>query len=162
VFADDLLSDVFLACVPEFAAGMVRVEYDHRTFEWQLERARRRKAVNNLHTAVIRNKESIVIGWYLYSLEPDGMADVLQIAAKPSSIHLVLDHLFYRAWRQGATAVTGRLEPRFLQALSDKYCLFHRRGPWMLVSSKKPEVVRAFQVGDAFFSRFDGEWCLGF
>ena len=87
---------------------------------------------------------------------------MLQIAATPSSVHDVLDHLFYQAWRQGALAVTGRLEPRFLQALSDKYCLFHRRGPWMLVSAKKPRLVQSFLNGDAFFSRFDGEWCLGY
>ena len=161
-FADDLRSEIILAQLSEFAAGSVRVEYDRQTFEWLLERARRRRADGSLHTAVIRNQDAIVIGWYLYTLEPDGTADVVQIVAKPSSIDRVLDHLFYRAWHQGAIAVTGRLEPRFLQALSDKYCLFHRRGPWMLVSSKRPEVVRAFQVGDAFFSRFDGEWCLGF
>ena len=161
-FADDLRSETFLAGLPEFAGGSLRVEYDHRTFEWLLERARRRKADGSLHTAVIRNKEAIIMGWYLYSLDPGGTAEVLQIAAKPWSIDRVLDHLFYRAWRQGAMAVTGRLEPRFLQALSDKDRLFHRRGPWMLVSSKRPEVVRAFQIGDAFFSRFDGEWCLGF
>jgi hypothetical protein len=161
-FADDLRAEIILAHLPEFAAGSLRVEYDQRTFEWLLERARRRKGEGSLHTAVIRNKEATVIGWYLYALESDGSADVVQIVAKPSSIDRVLDHLFYRAWSQGAMAVTGRLEPRFLQALSDKYCLFHRRGPWMLVSSKRPEVVRAFQVGDAFFSRFDGEWCLGF
>src|SRR5207247_934909 len=67
-----------------------------------------------------------------------------------------------QAWRQGALAVTGRLQPRSLQALSDKYCLFHRRGPWMLVSAKKPRLVQSFLNGDAFFSRFDGEWCLGY
>ena len=74
----------------------------------------------------------------------------------------VLDHLFYHAWRQGAVAVTGRLDPRFMQALSDKYCLLHRRGPWVLVKANKPELVRAFETGTAWFSRLDGEWSLRF
>jgi hypothetical protein len=49
-----------------------------------------------------------------------------------------------------------------MQALSDKYCVFHRRGPWVLVRATNPQVLRSFQNGDVFFSRFDGEWGLGF
>jgi hypothetical protein len=74
----------------------------------------------------------------------------------------VLDHLFAHAAHEGAIALTGRLEPRFLQSLSDKHCVFHMRGPWVLVSARRPELLRPFQSGDTFFSRFDGEWCLGF
>jgi len=84
------------------------------------------------------------------------------MAAKPDSIHDMLDCLFYELWRRGAIAVCGRLEPRFMQAYSDKYCFFHRRGPWMLVSARKPELLRLFLNTSALFSRIDGEWCLGF
>jgi hypothetical protein len=162
VLADALRLETVLATLPECAAGSLRVEYDHRAFRWLLDRAVQRQPDAGLHAVLLRNQELDVIGWYLYSLLPSGVADVLQIAAKARSIDLVLDQLFYGAWVQGATAVRGRMEPRFLQAFSDKYCLFHRRGPWMLVSAKKPDVVRAFAEGDVFFSRFDGEWCLGF
>jgi hypothetical protein len=82
--------------------------------------------------------------------------------ADPGAIGDVLDHLFYQASEQGVVAVTGRLEPRFLQALSDKYCVLHRRGPWVLLKARRPELVRSFENGDAVFSRLDGEWCLGF
>src|SRR5205814_2390558 len=133
VFDDDLHCETFLARLPELAAASLRVEYDEGTFRWLLELAASRKRDGNLQKAVIRNDEETIVGWYLYHLDSTGVADVLQIAAKPSSIHEVLDHLFYQAWRQGATAVTGRLEPRFLQAFSEKYCLLHRRGPWVLV-----------------------------
>jgi hypothetical protein len=161
VFDDELRCETFLARLPEFAVASLRVEYDEGTLRWLLELAAHRKHDGNFQKVVIRNNEAVV-GWYLYVLDRSGVADVLQIASKPSSIHEVLDHLFYQTWRQGATAVTGRLEPRFLQALSDKYCLFHRRGPWVLVKARRPEILQAFQSGDTFFSRFDGEWCSGF
>jgi hypothetical protein len=35
-------------------------------------------------------------------------------------------------------------------------------GPWVLVHARDPEFVRAFEHGDAFFSRLEGEWCLRF
>ena len=160
--SDDLREETFLMGLPEFAGvGSLRVEYDDRTFRWQLERAEQRKGGGHVHKAVIRNGQTIM-GWYLYHLDRRGIADVLQIAATPDSIREVLAQLFYQAWRQGALAVSGRVDPRFLQALSDTYCLFHRRGPWLLIHARKPELLQAFQNGDVFLSRFDGEWCLGF
>jgi hypothetical protein len=52
--------------------------------------------------------------------------------------------------------------PRFLRALADKDCLFHRRGPWVLLKARERELLQPLDSGDAFFSRFDGEWCLGY
>jgi hypothetical protein len=103
-----------------------------------------------------------VLGWYIGRLGDDGVVETLQLAATPASVGDVLDQLFHRAWRHGAVAVTGRLEPRFLQALSDRYCVFHRRGPWVLFHSTRPRLVEAFHAGEACLSRLDGEWSLRF
>ena len=158
--AGDLCGQAVLAHAPEFCGTTsLRVEYDDRTFQWLLDRAANRSAGGRLLKAILRNEQKI-LGWYICHLDRDGVADVAQLSATSSSIHDVLDHLFYQAWRQGAVAVTGRLEPRFMQALSDKYCLFHRRGPWVLIKANKPELLQSFQSGDTCFSRFDGEWSL--
>jgi hypothetical protein len=162
VSAEELSEETVLAYLPEFGGvESLRVDYDAGTLRWVLERAQQRCGGGRLQKIAVRNERTI-LGWYVYRLDADGVADVLQIAARPSSIHDVLDHLFWQAWRQGALAATGRLEPRFVQAFSDKYCLFHRRGPWMLVASKNPALVQPFLRGDAFMSRLEGEWCLRF
>jgi hypothetical protein len=159
--SEDLTEEMFLEHLPVFAGDRsLRVEYDDRAAHWLWERARQRKR-GVLHASVIREDQAIV-GWFVYHLGPDHVADVLQIAGTRSSIHDVLNHLFHDAARQGAVAASGRVEPRFLQALSDAHCVFHRRGPWVLISARQPELVRCFQSEHAFFSRFDGEWCLGF
>ena len=137
------------------------MDYDDRTFQWLLDRAAGWSAGGRLLKAALRRGQEI-LGWYICHLDRRGTADVAHLAATPSTIREVLDHLFYHAWRQGAVAVTGRLDPRFMQALSDKYCLLHRRGPWVLVKANKPELVRAFETGTAWFSRLDGEWSLRF
>jgi hypothetical protein len=149
--------------VPEAAelhdAGRLRVEHDPPAFQWLLDRASRMAAGGRLLKAVLRNGRGPA-GWYVCHLVPGGTAEVLQVVAAPSSIGPVLDHLIYAAWRGGAVALSGRLEPRFMQALSDRYCLFHRRGPWVLFKTSRPELLQAFQSGDAGFSRLDGEWSL--
>ena len=159
---EDFHEETVLQHLPRLAGvGSLRTDYDDRTLHWLLDCARQRKAGGRLQATIIRH-DGTILGWYIYHLDRDGRADVLQIAATSSSIQDVLGHLFHQARQQRAVAVTGRLEPRFLQVLSDNYCLFHRRGPWMLVHARRPELVRCFQNETAFFSRLDGEWSLGF
>jgi hypothetical protein len=160
-FTEDLSGETVRARLPELAPESLRVEYDDHTFEWLMERATERRGAGTLHKAVVRNGNG-VSGWYVYHHNGSGAADVLQIAARPDSAGEVVDHLFCDAWQRGATTVTGRLEPRLLEALSSRHCFFHHVGPWVMVNTKRRELLRAFQSGDTFFSRFDGEWCLRF
>jgi hypothetical protein len=159
---NDLTEQTILACLPAFVpSGALRVDYDETTLRWVLERARQRRADDTFCSAVIRNNQQI-IGWYLFHVDASWTANVLEVVADPSAIGDVLDYLFYQAAEHGATSATGRLEPRFLQALSDKYCLLHRRGPWVLLSARRAELLHSFEHGEAVFSRLDGEWSLGF
>jgi len=160
--AADLDAATASSVMPDFHdVGVLHVEHDERTFAWLLERAAQTRPGGRLLKTVLRHGQQI-LGWYIWHLNPERRAEVLQLKATPSSIDGVLDHLFYDAWQLGAIAVSGRLEPRFLQALSDKYCLFHRRGPWMLVHARRPELLQAFQAGNVSFSRLEGEWSLAF
>jgi Acetyltransferase (GNAT) domain len=158
--ADDLCAQTAVAHAPELqGTASLRVEYDARGFQGLLDRAASTGPDGRLLKAVLR-KGHRILGWYVCHLDREGVAQVLLLAATPSSVDDVLAHLFHRSWRQGAVAVTGRLEPRFLQALSDGYCLFHRRGPWMLIHARRPQLLEAFHAGEACFSPLDGEWSL--
>jgi hypothetical protein len=162
VEAEELSAETITAYAQEmYRDQALWIEYDDRTIQWLLDRAANRRSGGRVLKAALRRKLDVV-GWYICYLDPSGHAEVVQLAATSSSIDDVLDHLFYHAWRNGAVAVNGRLDPRFIQALSDKYCLFHRRGPWFLVKARKPELLSAFQSGKAAFSLLDGEWSLRF
>lgn len=141
--------------------GTLRVEYDPSTLQALVDRVAARAPGTQVLNAVVRSGAAM-LGWYVAHIDGDGVAEVAKIAAAPSAIEAVLDHLFYHAWRKGAVSVTGRVDPRFLQPLSDKYCLFHRRGPWVLIHARQPELVRALEAGATSVSRVDGEWSLRF
>ena len=158
---DELTEQTVLAYLPEFVnSGSLHVEYDEPTLRWVLARVRQRRPADTFRAAVIRNGQR-TIGWDVYHIDPERVANVLQVVADPAAIGHVLEHMFFEASAQGAVAATGRLEPAFLQALSDTYCVMHRRGPWVLLRSKRTELLHCFQSGDAMFSRLDGEWALG-
>ena len=158
---DDLTEQTVLAYLPTFVGrSTLRVEYQERTLRWVLDRAHQRRANDDFRAAVILNDQRI-IGCNLAHVDESRTAHVPQIVADPAAIGDVLDHLFYHAAEQGAAAATGRLEPRFLQALSKRLLPAPARpvGP----SACAPSGAAArFESGDAVFSQLDGEWSLGF
>ena len=160
--AEPLFAQTVIAHAPIVCGdAALRVEFDEQTFQRLLDRTTSRAAGGRVLNAVVKNGAAI-LGWYIAHLDAAGAAEVAQIAASTSTIHDVLDHLFYHAWREGATSVNGRVDPRFMQSLSDKYCLFHRRGPWVLIKASTPELLHALESGSTCLSRFDGEWSLRF
>ena len=161
VAAEALTGRTMLEGLPRCGRGGLRADYDERTLAWLFALARQRKRTGALRATVVRHRDRVV-GWYLYHLEVDRTAMVLQIAAEPGRNGLVLDHLFSQAYGDSAIAVSGRVDARDVQALTDRYCVLHRRGPWVLVNARQPELLRPFETGEASFTPFDGEWCLGF
>ncbi|HEV3215231.1 MAG TPA: hypothetical protein VGZ27_05885 [Vicinamibacterales bacterium] len=155
----DLILDYADQFVPRAA---LRPEYDRASLKWLLEMAGQKASAGNLRQVLVRNADNEVIGWYLYYLTRRGSSEVLQIAGRPDSLGEVLEHLFYHAWREGALAVSGRLDPTFLDALRAKHCLFHGRGSPVLVHSRRRELVDAVRCGDAFLTRLEGEWWMAF
>jgi hypothetical protein len=72
----------------------------------------------------------------------------------------VLQRLLADAWRHGAAAVRGRLDPRYVQELSRRHCWLRREESWTLVHSRHPDIMAAIHQGNAFLSRLEGEWWL--
>jgi hypothetical protein len=101
-----------------------------------------------------------ICGWYLYSLERGGTAEVLQLGANADRAVDVFDHLCWEARTQGANMLAGQLEPAWMPTFSQRPCFFDRgaASPWVLVHSRAESLLRPFLVGDAFFSRLEGEW----
>ena len=87
---------------------------------------------------------------------------MLQIHAHEDAEREVLDHLFHHAWRRGAAAIEGRMEPRLARMLGQRHCLFHSTRAFALIHSRDAELLGALARGDAFFSRLEGEWWMRF
>lgn len=152
-----------LSHFPEVAGGSaLQPAYDAGTLAWLLNQAARKKRHGELRShAVLGNKRQL-IGWYLYYLKAGGVGEVVQIAARDGCFDPVLQQLLADAWKNGAVAMHGRVEPRYVQELSNRHCWLRREGPWTLIHSRDAEVVAALERGDAFLSRLEGEWWLRF
>jgi hypothetical protein len=161
--AEDATPEAILGCLEEFSSGRrLRPAYDHESLRRILETLEKRKGPGELRRRVVRDSKHKIIGWYIYHAKHGGLGEVLQLGAEENSHGPVLRHLFLDAWQHGVAALSGRLEPEFMDELDKNRCLLHHRGHWMLVHSRNPEALQAIRSGDAFLTRLEGEWPLHF
>jgi hypothetical protein len=153
-----------LSCLLRFSKGRaLRPGYDLQSLSWLLQYLERRNARGQLRRILVR-KNGEIIGWFLYYAKPGEVSELVQIGARSQAdTGHVLRHLFDDAWSQQAVAVSGQLEPFLMPALSEEPCLMHRgrKGTWFLLHSHDDRILHSFDVGDAFFTRLEGEWWIG-
>ena len=160
---EELDAQTLLAGMAEFSRDRsVKPEYDERSLKWLFEILAQKAEHGVFQKVAVRNAAGALLGWYLYYLKRGGIGEVLHLGAREHSITDVVDHLSYQAWRQGVVAVSGRLEPRFLQELCSSSCVYHHRGMWVLVHAHDPDLLQSIHSGDAVLTRLEGEWCMRF
>lgn len=139
----------------------LKPEYTASSLRWLLRRAADKQNHGELKAAVLRGAGSAA-GWYLYYLRPGGLAQVLQFGARANVSAAVINHLFHRAWAEGAVAITGGMEPQHAAELALARCSFSLPGYGVLLHSRRPDIAHAIHGGDAFLSRLEGEWWARF
>ena len=151
-----------LAHLPETLRGAaLQPVYGAAGLAWLLEQAARKTRHGALRARAAREGGRL-IGWYLYYLEHGGTAEVLQLAAVEGCFGQVLARLLADAWREGASAVHGRLDARYMQELSARHCWFRWDNTWTLVHTRDAQVAAALHEGEAQLSRLEGEWWMRF
>lgn len=118
--------------------------------------------LGTLRSVLVRDESAQPIGWFVYYVNPGGISHVVQTVARRDCGAAVLGHLLFRAGQDGALAVQGRASPEMLADLGRPAFKLDRRGPWMLVHSREPELSGAVLAGRGFVSRLDSEWWLNF
>jgi hypothetical protein len=154
-------TEALSACLSGMIDRSLRPCYDSRSLSWMLERAAHARTKSGIEAVAVKSDSGRIIGWYVFSISTEVICEVLQFHARQGSAGRVFAHLLHHAAQSGATAVAGRLDQSLMDVISQSHCFLYS-GPWMLVQSRNPEITRAFERGDAFFSRLEGEWCLRF
>ena len=131
--------------------------YDRDSLAWVFGQAARKTRHGRLRARAVLERGRL-LGWFIYYAHAGAINEVLQLAACEGGFDRVLRRLFSDAWRQGATAVRGRLDPVHLQQLSDRHCWMRREGAWTLIHSRHADLLAAIERGTAGINRLDGEW----
>jgi hypothetical protein len=135
-------------------------EYDLSSLRWLLGFMEGRPARGSLRRVLLRDDAKNIVGWYIYCVKPGAVGQVVQIGGDSKATKDILDHLFGDAFERGVVGLHGVVDSRRTADFSDKGCFFTCRRGWTVANSRKPEIMRSLERGDAFLSRLDGEWCL--
>lgn len=166
--AAGLASELNGAGFCETLAGCVRARalqprYEPSGTDWLLQTLAHKEGHGDLHRVLVRNSQREAVGWYLYCARRDGIATVIQLGARDGAAELVFDHLCRHAREHGAIAVSGQLDPPLFHVLAARDCVFHHDGgSSFLVHSRDPAILQAIHRGDAFLTRLEGAWWIGF
>ncbi|HYH21772.1 MAG TPA: hypothetical protein VD995_24470 [Azospirillum sp.] len=161
----DTVSDVLtadaLAAFAEEGMGWARLRpaYDRPFTEWLFAEMGDLPSRGPLSRRLVRDRDGRVLGWHVAFVPPGGIAEVMQVVAKPRMAGAVIDDLFHAMQALGAAGVRGRLEAPLQNALAERGVLI-RRGIPALIHTRSRELLAAIALGEAVLTRMDGEWWL--
>jgi hypothetical protein len=131
----------------------LRPAYDEPFAAWLLEQLAQTTSYGRLSARIV-TRDGEVLGWHVGLVEPHGVAEALQIAARPEASELVFDAFLANARGLGAVAARGRLEAPLTDAITQQRSVL-RRGHWALMRARRQEVLDATLLGQALLTRLD-------
>jgi hypothetical protein len=145
---NDVGPDEFAAAVPALCARYrIKPLWDEPILAWLLRHAAADGPFGAQTMRLVRGRGDRVIGGYIYSGKRNGVASVLQLFAEPGAERSVVDNLLTHAAATGFSAVRGRVQPEFLDALARQKSLLLRRSATVIHT--RNESLRASLVGES-------------
>ncbi len=140
----------------------LRPVYDLNTLKWLQDLLLLKRQHGELRVQGVCTTQGSRIGYYVYYAQPDGASFVVQIGARPGSFAAVLNELGSDALERGASALSGWVDSRNVEAISARaYYLKHREDP-LFVYSRDSNILLNFEKGDAFCTALESEWWTWF
>lgn len=149
----DSLAGIIPSLLERFS---LRPVWDTPDLEYILQEARTKSSYGAMYSRVVRSRNGVPVGAYLYHGAPGRIARVLQVLAAKEREGAVLDSLLNHARSNGAVAVRARTQPHLLQAMMVRRGIFFQRSS-TVVHSRDSRVLDAFTEGNAFFNGLAGE-----
>jgi hypothetical protein len=144
----DVSPDEFADAVPAFCTRYrIRPVWDEQILKWLLQHAATKGRFGAMMVRLVRGKSNRIVGGYIYYGKRHGAAFVLQLFAEPGAERLVVDDLLAHAMATGFSAVRGRVQPEFLDALARQNALLFRRSATVIHTRK--EHLRASLLDDS-------------
>ncbi|MEM7041416.1 MAG: hypothetical protein AAF543_01265 [Pseudomonadota bacterium] len=130
--------------------------YTEESFGWIMTMAKARRRCGELRARRVRDSNGQCLGWMIYAGAAGEVGQVLQLYAQPATIDRVFDCLLADAAEAGVSALSGKVDPLFVDVFSKRQCHL-RVTSWSLAQSERQDLLRPFLVGNALFSELESE-----
>lgn len=154
----DVGADEFAAAIPTLCARFrIRPLWDEQILTWLLRHAATKGRFGAVMMRLVKGKGGRVVGGYIYYGKPRGAAFVLQLLAEPGAERPVVDDLLAHAAASGFSAVRGRVQPEFVDALVRRKSLMLRRSAAVMHTRNETLKAALLGGGDALITGLAAE-----
>ncbi|MEJ5018439.1 hypothetical protein WH297_01620 [Ochrobactrum vermis] len=137
-----------------YSAHPVWTESD---INWLFQMALDNQAAGTLHLCAINDHTGSPSGFFCYYSRPNGMAEVLNVIAQAGTEKHAVDAMLLHVQEEGHIAAQGRVDPRYLNALSQQSIMFFRLKANVCVVTASADMLNAVHRNDIFIGGLAGE-----
>lgn len=134
--------------------------YTEATLSFLLAQLRRRPKAGILRSVIVDSIDGVTHGCFIYFAVSGGGGEVVLMAAARGSELVVVNALRADAFSRCCVTLNGRIEPQFLEVMSEEGFVFRQQDPSALIHSRDSDLVVAVATGCCAISRLDGEWWI--
>lgn len=128
-----------------------------RDLNWLLRMAADNRAAGMLQLLSIEDQAGVPNGLCCYYSQSNGVAEVLNVIARSGAEKQAVDAMLLHFQDTGYVAAQGRVEPRYLAALSQQPVMFFRHRANVCIGTTRAEFLNAAQRNDIFIGGLAGE-----
>ena len=161
--SEKLSAATFFECIETCTSQYtLKPVYDEGTSGWMLNHLERKSRTGTLHGNLLRDDSGKIRGMFLWYLNRQKVARLMQLVSRHGDVADVFAHLLHAAWAAGATTLSGRLEPELTPCLEGTYGLLRGRAAWLLIRAADPDLLQAIQSGNAMLTLLESEWWVNY
>jgi hypothetical protein len=137
--------------------------YDRDGIKWLQQRIQEKWPDSRLHVGLVRDSDARVAGTFIYLLQRNRFAQVLQLLARDfESARVLVPQILQHAFDAGAIRISGRIEQRCLDQLVASGCRLDYGSRGVMIHSKETALLHNVLSGEALLSGLEGEWWMMF
>jgi hypothetical protein len=150
-------AEEFAAAIPALCTRYrIRPVWDGKMLGWLLQHASTKTRFGPVMMRLVKGKGGRIVGGYIYYGRPGGVAFALQLLAEPNAERLVVNSLLSHVEARGFSAVRGRVQPEFLDALVRQQSLMFRRSA-AVIHTRNNDLRAALLEGNALITGLAAE-----
>ena len=155
---EEVDDETFVEIAPRFLDPYrLRPVFSREDFLWHIRMARQRRSAGPLRLQVVYDGNGAPAGAYAAFGAKGDVARIFHAAAAPNAWGRLFDQMRETARALGCIGAHGQLKPALMaHAYSVRGVLFYYAGG-MMIYSKRPEIRRAVESGEAFLGGFAGD-----
>ncbi|CAM5565021.1 hypothetical protein MAUB1S_09476 [Mycolicibacterium aubagnense] len=154
----EITQDEAVSLIPDLLQSYsAHPDWTEKDLHWLLHMAEENRVAGALRFFAINDPAGTPTGFFCYYSRPNGMVEVLNVITKAGTERQAINVMLFHLQEQGHVAAQGRVDPRYLSALSQQSNMVFRHRANVCVTTARTDVLNAVERNNMFIGGLAGE-----